>query len=146
MTPWLPITTAPKDHRPILLRFPRATGLNRFQVGSWNEGKWETANGARHTEDSIDGWQPIFDKGDLGALERPEDIPEGSVSYLQQAAQAAQTFLPDNSAFILFTTILSTEDPQLRYISNLSRADAIAVLKEWLFIQGERENWMKHIR
>lgn len=33
----------------------------------------------------------------------------------------------------------------MRYVSNADRASAVAALVEWLYVQGDLQNWMKHL-
>jgi hypothetical protein len=67
-------------------------------------------------------------------------------TYMREAAAAAEDHLPDNHGIILMAIPYEGGDQRLKYVSNLDRADAIKVVKEWLFNQGEKENWMEHIR
>lgn len=66
--------------------------------------------------------------------------------YLQEAAQAASEKLPDQTRLILFTLRIECDETIVHYASDIERSDAIAALKTWLFHQGEKENWMQHIR
>jgi hypothetical protein len=66
--------------------------------------------------------------------------------YLKEAAKAVNAKLPDNHGFILMAMPFNTKEARLAYISNMDRADAINVLKEWLMNCGHEEDWMKHIK
>lgn len=66
--------------------------------------------------------------------------------WLQRAAQAAESKMPDNTGFILMGMPLGGEDPRVFYVSNINREDAINVLKEWLIKSSGEEDWMKHIK
>ena len=66
--------------------------------------------------------------------------------FLKEAADAVKARLPDNYGFILLATPVPWEgDKRLIYVANCERADAIAMLKEWLLKCGAAEDWMKHI-
>ena len=64
--------------------------------------------------------------------------------YLKLIAKEVEARLPDNHGFIVFSFPMK-ESGRMFYISNGQRADCIKALKEWLFQQGEKENWMEHI-
>lgn len=67
--------------------------------------------------------------------------------YLKEAAKAVHAKLPDHEGFILMAIPFNGQgDNRLKYISNLDRADAINVLKEWLIQASGEEEWMKHIK
>jgi len=67
--------------------------------------------------------------------------------FLKNAAKAIEAKLPDNYGFILLAAPFNGEgDNRLVYTSNIQRADAIAMLKEWLLKCGAAEDWMKHIK
>jgi len=66
--------------------------------------------------------------------------------YLIEAAKAVEAKLPDHEGFILMAIPFKGQgDNRLKYISNLDRADAINVLKEWLIQSSGEEEWMKHL-
>jgi hypothetical protein len=64
--------------------------------------------------------------------------------YLREMAKVVEAKMPDNYGFIVLAFPLGVEG-RLFYTSNCRREDAIKVLKEWLFVQGEKEAWMRHI-
>ena len=67
--------------------------------------------------------------------------------YLKEAAKAVHAKLPDHEGFILMAIPFKGQgDNRLKYISNLDRADAINVIKEWLIQSSGEEEWMKHIK
>ena len=67
--------------------------------------------------------------------------------YLIDAANAVKAKLPDHEGFILFAIPFANQgDNRLKYISNLQRADAVNILKEWLIQASGEEEWMKHIK
>lgn len=37
---WLPIEEAPKDGRPLLLKYDNCVGMRRYSVRSWRKGGW----------------------------------------------------------------------------------------------------------
>lgn len=66
--------------------------------------------------------------------------------YLRLAAKAIKDKLPDNHGFLLLTAPFGTGGKdRLYYISDMERADAINLLKEFLLKAGAAEDWMKHI-
>lgn len=66
--------------------------------------------------------------------------------YLQEMAETLAEKLPDGHGFLLLAFPFDKQgDRRVCYVSNGQRADCIAALKEWLFMQGENENWMNHI-
>lgn len=65
--------------------------------------------------------------------------------YIQLAAEAAKAKLPDNYGILLFAVPLTGGDNRLRYCSSIPREQAIQVVKEWLYHNGVKENWVKHI-
>lgn len=67
--------------------------------------------------------------------------------YLALAAKAVGDRLPDQHGFILIIAPFGDHpDNAMRYASNVQRADAIKLLKEFLFKTGNGEDWMKHVR
>ncbi len=67
--------------------------------------------------------------------------------YLSLAAKAVKSRLPDNHGFILLTFPFGkSKDNRLVYTSSASRETSIQVVKAWLFHQGEKEDWMEHIK
>jgi len=67
--------------------------------------------------------------------------------YLREMAKLVEAKLPDQHGFILLAFPFDGgEGQRVIYTSNANRADAINVLKEWLFMIGEDENWLKHIK
>ena len=72
--------------------------------------------------------------------EKPHDK-----EYLNQAAKAVDALLPDHHGYIIFAVPFTGGDKRLKYTSNLSRKDAIKVLKEFLIVGCGEEEWMKHI-
>ena len=67
--------------------------------------------------------------------------------YLKEAARAVDAKLPDNHGFILLVAPFGEgENNRLAYISSMTRATAIACLKEWLIKSRGEEEWMKHIK
>jgi hypothetical protein len=65
--------------------------------------------------------------------------------YMQEVAEVIQSKLPDSSGFIALVLTPSGDDRRVFYVSNLSRQDAVALLKEWLIKAGHGEDWMKHL-
>lgn len=65
--------------------------------------------------------------------------------YLQIAAQRTEASIPSNHAFIIVTAEVDKENSPARYVSDMKRTSAIALLKTLLFQWGEKENWMNHI-
>lgn len=65
--------------------------------------------------------------------------------WLQLAAEAVQSKIPDNHGFILFVAPYGP-DGTLRYTATMRRDDAINVLKEFLIKAGAGEDWLNHIK
>jgi len=66
--------------------------------------------------------------------------------YLKLAARAMGDRLPDNTGFILLTCPFAGQgEARCSYISNISREEAVALMKEMLIRFDEDEDWMKHI-
>lgn len=67
--------------------------------------------------------------------------------YLREVAKVIDSKLPDNTGFIFLASPFGG-DPgaRVQYISNIDRADAIKLLKEFLFMTGNEEEWMQHVR
>ncbi len=62
-------------------------------------------------------------------------------------ARVVDSKLPDNHGFILLAFPFGeSPDNRLIYTASCQRADAIKMLKEFLFALGESEAWMNHIR
>ena len=66
--------------------------------------------------------------------------------YLKLAADEISATFPDNHGFVLLVTPFNVADARAHYISNITREDAIVMLKEFLFRVGSAEDWMKHIQ
>lgn len=66
-------------------------------------------------------------------------------TYMEEAAEAAHSKLPDNHGIILLAVPYEKKG-QCSYVSDLAREDAVNVLKEWLIKCGAEEDWMRHIR
>jgi len=67
--------------------------------------------------------------------------------YLQLAAEALESKLPDGHQFILLVAPTGDSDGRrLGYVSSMTRECAINVLKEWLIKASGEEEWMKHIK
>jgi len=68
-------------------------------------------------------------------------------SRMHGVAEAVSNSLPDGFGFIVlaFPTEGIQDDPRVAYASNCKREDCIKVLKNFLFMAGEAEDWMKHI-
>ncbi len=64
------------------------------------------------------------------------------VEWIVDAIKAAESKSPDGASIVLFVL---DQSGQLRYTSNLKREEGIQVVKTWLYHQGVKENWMKHI-
>lgn len=67
--------------------------------------------------------------------------------FLRDTAALVKARLPDNYGFLILASPFNGEgDKRLVYTSNIQRADAIAMLKEWLLKCGASEDWMQHIK
>ena len=66
--------------------------------------------------------------------------------YLKEVAKIVHATMPDGYGFIVISAPFNEGDNRMNYISNIQRADAIKLVKEWLFKAGEEEDWMKHIK
>ena len=67
--------------------------------------------------------------------------------YLALAGKAVESKLPDNHGFILMVIPFEgSGDNRLRYVSSIHREQALKVVKKWLYHNGEKENWMEHIK
>ena len=66
---------------------------------------------------------------------------------MRQVAKAVDDRLPDGFGFIVMAFPFEgiQDEPRLSYVSNANRSDVIKAVKEWLFTQGEAENWMEHV-
>ena len=67
------------------------------------------------------------------------------LEYLNDAAKAVDALLPDHHAFIIMAVPLSGGDQRLKYISNISRENAVKILKEFLIQSGDEDKWGRHI-
>lgn len=65
--------------------------------------------------------------------------------WMIEAMKAAEYKMPDQQAIMLFSYPIGRPG-NLRYSSTLSREDAITLVKQWLFAQGEKEAWMEHVK
>lgn len=65
--------------------------------------------------------------------------------FMKLAARAMQEKLPDHHGFVVLVAPFG-EGGRLLYTSNIERESAIALVKEWLFMMGEKGDWMKHIQ
>lgn len=65
--------------------------------------------------------------------------------FLQLMAKDVARHLPDNWGFIVMAAPFGP-DGHLVYTSNIQRAAAINLLKEWLIKASGPEEWMKHIK
>jgi hypothetical protein len=55
--------------------------------------------------------------------------------------------LPDGHGFVLFSFPFHGQgENRLFYISNAERETVIEMLKEWLYMQGNNDAWMRHIK
>jgi hypothetical protein len=74
-------------------------------------------------------------------------MSEEDKQYLELCARLIDDRLPDNHGFILLVAPFGEgPDNRLRYVSSMSREDALSVLKEWLLKCGAAEDWMRHIK
>jgi hypothetical protein len=88
----------------------------------------------------------------------PKDRPDQRLSqrdpndpmakeYLAEMTRGLEAKLPDGFGFIVMAFPCNTVgDTRLTYTSNVKRADAIEVVKAWLFHNGVEEDWLKHIK
>jgi hypothetical protein len=68
-------------------------------------------------------------------------------NYIREMGDAVAAKLPDNHGFIVHAAPFGGDTGgRTVYTSNVVRADAIKLLKEFLFRIGESEDWMKHIK
>lgn len=65
-----------------------------------------------------------------------------NADFIEKIGASVSDISPDGSGFI----VLVATGQNLRYTSNLSRAEAILVLKEWLIKCVAEEDWMQHIK
>ncbi len=72
--------------------------------------------------------------------EKPHDL-----EYLNDAAKAVDALIPDHHGVIIFVVPFKGGDRRLKYISNLSREDAVQVLKEFLSQNCGEDEWGRHV-
>lgn len=72
-------------------------------------------------------------------------IARDNKEWMISAMRAAESKMPDSHAIMLFSYPIG-HPGELRYSSTMAREDAIILMKQWLFVLGEKEAWMNHIK
>lgn len=72
-------------------------------------------------------------------------MAEMNRQFLQLMAEDVSKRLPDKWTFIVLAAPVG-EGGQLVYASNMKRADAINVLREFLIKASGPEEWLKHLK
>ena len=76
-----------------------------------------------------------------GMNEKSHDL-----EYLNDAAKAVDALLPDHHGYIIMAVPFAGGDKRLKYTSNLTRENAVKILKEFLIQACGEEDWMRHIK
>jgi hypothetical protein len=103
----------------------------------------------RHPDPRVQGvYAPQPDAAFNATFQPVAERKDDDKDYLNLAAQALEAKLPDAHGFILLVVPFGgdADTNRVRYCSSVRRADAITLLKNFLFQAGAGENWMQHIK